>query len=112
MWGWGNLSRALARLGVRLVLTSILKCIRTEGLLILSYSCSGYRPKGSWGSTDERTRRRQAYKPEKGKPPEKVGRKTTGLSPEMVWDMVAGSPGEHSASFKLCFANTLDGGVE
>jgi hypothetical protein len=56
--------------------------------------------------------KRQAYEPDKGKPSEKMGRKATGLSPEYSQDMVAGSPGEHSASFKLCFATMLGGGVK
>jgi len=40
-------------------------------------------------------RKRKEKKPEKGKPPEKVGRKTTGLTPlSFGGGMVAGSPGE------------------
>jgi hypothetical protein len=38
-----------------------------------------------------------ALQPVKGKPLERVGRKTTGLRP-VLWDMAAGLPGTHSAS--------------
>jgi len=44
---------------------------------------------------------RKEENPDKGKPPEKMGRKTTGLTPLTKGGKVAGSPGVSSSSQKM-----------